>query len=86
MDILELRTPSTLSTELPALMAGVYSQYLDLRNQRVFKEALPSIPFPETRILRKWIPFCLSVDYDEQLGQVAMNGHVSDRYFQGHNI
>ena len=40
---------------------------------------MPSGAPGKTNILRKWVPVCLSVDYDEQLAQVAINGHISNK-------
>ena len=40
---------------------------------------MSSSSLDRTRLLRKWIPVCLSIDYEGQLAQVAVNGHISEK-------
>ena len=81
LDLIELRTPSTQRPAKPVLQAILHARFNDLRfaGEKFFQNFMSSSSRDRTRLLRKWIPVCLSIDYEGQLAQVAVNGHISEK-------
>ena len=81
IDFLELRTPSTLNTLLPSMMVFLYNHKLDIQDQFAFlnRKEITSDDKPTTKLMRKWIPACLSIDFEQNLGQVSYNGLLSKK-------
>ena len=61
-----------------ALYHATFNSF-EFHSQMSFKNLVSSRSQDKTRLLRKWIPMCLSIDYEGQLAQVALNGHISER-------
>ena len=81
IDFLELRTPSTFNTMLPSMMVFLYNHKLDIQDQFAFlnRKEITSDDKPTTKLMRKWIPACLSIDFEQNLGQVSYNGLLSKK-------
>ena len=74
---LDIRTPSTLKTHQPTLQILLYSDEISIMNQQNFiikeKKGIPA-----TTILKRWLPFCLAIDFQKQRAQVSYAGSLSE--------
>ena len=81
IDFVEIRTPSTLDTLWPIMMVMLYYDKIWFHSQRKFHitKHNKKSSTTATTMLRKWTAACLSVDFEEQLAQVAYNGILSKK-------
>ena len=77
INLLEIRTESTLNNLYPVLQVDIHPSSIHFHGQHVFHVSKKNNE--ATTILRKWIPFCLSVDFEKQFAKVAYNGILSEK-------